>query len=260
MGNEMKNFALLGYKLSHSISHVVHNKRFSEINIDANYVIDDVVIEELKTRLRQYDGVNVTIPYKQSVVPFLDSLSEEARTIGSVNTVLNTDGKLIGYNTDIAGFKYIVDKVGANLSGRVLILGNGGVAQTVIYLTLLCGGDVVVASRKKCASSKNIKFIDYNTANNYFCDVVINCTPVGMYPNIDETPVCDLHCKYYIDLIYNPLKTRLSEIAETKGIKSIGGMDMLIVQALESEKIWLGLDYGEDDIERMAEYARGELG
>lgn len=256
----MKRFALLGHNLSHSVSHLIHNKRFAELKLDADYIIDDVEIRELSERLRRYDGVNVTIPYKQSVMPFLDSLNDEAAVIGAVNTVVNSNGKLTGYNTDVVGLRYVVNKVGADLRGKVLILGYGGVAQTAIKLAESCGADSIsVATRKSEYNEKNIKFIDYITADSYNCDVVINCTPVGMYPNVDVSPVNNLNCKYCIDLIYNPLKTRLIQIAEAKGINSISGIDMLVVQALESEKIWLGIDYNENDIERMVEYACKEL-
>ena len=251
----MKKLALLGHKLTHSISNVIHNARFSELKLDANYVIDDVELDLLDNRLHQYDGVNVTIPYKQSVIKYLDSLSEEAKAIGAVNTVANCNGKLFGYNTDIVGLKYVADKIGADLSGRVLILGYGGVAQTAIHLALLRKGDVYVATRKEGEQSKNVKFIDYNTANKLSCDVVINCTPVGMFPNVNATPIDNLNCNCCIDLIYNPLKTRLLEIAESKGIKCIGGIDMLVVQALESEKIWFSVDYNDNDVERMVKYS-----
>ena len=255
----MKKFALLGHKLTHSISNIIHNARFSDLELDANYVIDDVEPDLLNSRLCQYDGVNVTIPYKQSVIKYLDSLSEEAKAIGAVNTVANCNGKLFGYNTDIVGLKYVADKIGADLSGRVLILGYGGVAQTAIHLTLSHGADVFVATRKDGLHLNNVKFIDYNTANSLSCDVVINCTPVGMFPNVNAAPIEDLNCNCCIDLIYNPLNTRLLEIAEYKGIKCIGGIDMLVVQALESEKIWFSVDYNEEDVERMVKLARKEI-
>lgn len=229
----MKKYALLGEKLSHSFSPQIH-----KLLGDYEYELLETSRENLKNAVfnPNYAGFNVTIPYKKEAIKYLDEISEEAQKIGSVNTVVKKNGKIYGFNTDYYGFKYMLETASINPKGlKVLILGNGGVCPTVkTALEDMGAKEILIISRKGENNYDNIS-IHSDT------DMIVNTTPVGMFPNNGESPV-NLDnfpkIKYIADLIYNPLKTRLVLEGEKRGIKSVGGISMLVSQAKKASELF----------------------
>ena len=239
---------LLGEKLSHSFSPQIH----SELS-DYSYSLIEKSECEVGEFLKNGDffAINVTIPYKKTVMPYLAEISEEARRIGSVNTITRrADGSLRGDNTDYYGFLYTVRLSGIKIEGKkVLILGTGGASLT---------------ARTVCEdlSAKEIIFVSRSGEVNYEslyekhadAEVVINCTPVGMYPKNGASPiVLDSlkNCEGVIDMIYNPARTKLLLDAERLGIKCINGLSMLVAQAKRACELFLGESIDDGEIERI---------
>ena len=227
----MKKYGCIGKKLTHSFSKDIHSKL-----ADYEYELIELNEDELNEFFikKEFNAVNVTIPYKQTVIPYLDSLSDVAERIGAVNTVVNKNGKLYGYNTDYYGMKALVEKIGIDLSGKkVMILGTGGTSKTARVLAGDMGADeIIVVSR-----SKSEDYITYDEAINEHCDanVIINTTPSGMYPDCDSQPI-DIssfkNLEGVVDVVYNPLCTNLVLNAKSRGIKAEGGLYMLVIQAV----------------------------
>lgn len=226
---------LLGRKLSHSYSPFIHS-----LLGDYQYELFEREPHALKALLDQEDlkGLNVTIPYKKDIIPYLDALSPIAQKLGAVNTVVRTsDGNLHGHNTDHYGFHQLMKKSGIDVSGKkVLILGSGGASNTVVQVLKELNAEPVIISRSG----------EYNYGNLHIhrdAKVIVNTTPVGMYPDTDATPV-DLRqfplLEGVIDLIYNPCRTRLLLDAEKYGIPNINGLWMLVAQAKRSAELFLG--------------------
>ncbi len=251
----MKKYALIGHPLGHSMSPMIHYKLFSLSGCkECVYQLTDISPEELpqqQSYLRGLDGFNITIPHKTSVIPMLSELSESAARYNSVNCVKNDNGRLIGFNTDCDGFLRSVE--GFPLDGRVLLLGCGGAGRMMALEAALHGAELTIAVRPssvrkaqvlmaeilaKCGSSARI--IDIPTIQGDF-DVLLNATPVGMYPDIKECPVSDSvieHCAYFFDAVYNPDKTLLIRKALAAGKKAVGGTAMLVYQAIKAHEIW----------------------
>ena len=227
----MKQYGCIGKKLTHSFSKEIHAKL-----ADYNYELIELTEEEIAPFFakRDFAAINVTIPYKQTLISYLDSISPVAQRIGAVNTIVNKDGKLYGYNTDYYGMKALVERVGIDLNGRkVLILGTGGTSKTAQVLAADLGAaEVLTVSRKKTEA-----YITYEEAVSDHCDaqVIINTTPSGMYPNCEDRPI-DISCfprlEGLIDAVYNPLRTNLVLDAQERGIKAEGGLYMLVMQAV----------------------------
>ena len=227
----MKQYGCIGKKLTHSFSKEIHAKL-----ADYNYELIELTEEEIAPFFvkRDFAAINVTIPYKQTLISYLDSISPVAQRIGAVNTIVNKDGKLYGYNTDYYGMKALVERVGIDLNGRkVLILGTGGTSKTAQVLAADLGAaEVLTVSRKKTEA-----YITYDEAVSDHCDaqVIINTTPSGMYPNCEDRPI-DISCfprlEGLIDAVYNPLRTNLVLDAQERGIKAEGGLYMLVMQAV----------------------------
>ncbi len=255
-------YALIGHSLTHSMSPFIHKRLFGLKNITAKYSLFDLprLEEKCVAELRELFGYNVTIPYKTEIIKYLDCLDTTAKSYMSVNTV--KCGK--GYNTDVYGFLKSVEKLGANLSGEVLILGGGGVARMAVTETAKHGGRITLALRKKSfergdtlkelAYSINadaeIYVVDMQDIEGQY-DLLINCTPSGMYPDVESCPVTESvikRCKCIFDLIYNPEKTRLLQYAEQEGIPFINGMYMLVCQAAKAQEIWNGWTFSEEEI------------
>ena len=223
-------YGLIAEKLSHSFSKEIHNKLADYI-----YELKELKKEELKAFIlkKEFKAINVTIPYKEAVMPYLDEIDDKARLIGSVNTIVNNNGKLYGYNTDFFGMKQLILKNGISLKDKkVLILGSGGTAKTAFAVSKHLGAnEIYYVSRSKTQTT-----VTYDEALNNHADahVIINTTPVGMFPSIDKTPI-DLkpfkNLSAVIDVIYNPLKTQFLLNAEELGIKAVGGLYMLVSQA-----------------------------
>lgn len=231
-------YGLIGEKLGHSYSKIIHGKlasyEYSLIELDKKEL--DIFLRE-----KNFKGVNVTIPYKTTVIPYLDSLDASARKIGAVNAIVNQNGRLIGYNTDYYGFLYTLEHHNIKIKDeKVIVLGNGGAAKAIItVLKDLKASEIIIVSR-----SLDNNTISYEECYKNHTDgkVIVNCTPVGMYPNIDSSPL-NLEnfnsCTHLIDLIYNPDQTKLLKEASQKGIYGVGGLEMLIAQAKVAAEYFL---------------------
>jgi shikimate dehydrogenase len=247
-------YGLIGEKLGHSYSKILH-----EMLADYTYDLMPLTKEEFLHFMdkKDFTAINVTIPYKQAVIPYLDKLHPLAKEIGAVNTIVNNNGHYTGYNTDFYGFEYMLQKNGIQIKGKkCLILGNGGSTLTVqAVLTHLNAAKIYIVSRKTADSMRvhesditstgEIEIITYEDCYSKHRDaqVIINTTPLGMYPKTDASPL-DLtgfkNCEAVVDIIYNPLKTRFTLQAEELGIKAVTGLEMLVAQAKQSIEYFLG--------------------
>lgn len=239
------NIYLIAKKLSHSFSKPIHNE-LADYSYEYKELTENEVGEFL--RKKEFDGLNVTIPYKQTVMEFMDEISPEAQRIGAVNTVLNKNGKLIGYNTDYYGFLHQIKDSGADIIGKdAVILGTGGAAKTVVCVLSDMGARSV-----RTVTSVEIKAGDLKNYHN--AQIIVNATPVGMYPETDNSPI-DINdfkkCEAVLDLIYNPSKTRLILQSEKKGIKTANGLGMLVAQAKKACEIFTGKKIRDSEISRI---------
>lgn len=254
----VKKFGLLGEKLGHSFSPEIHKLIFKEIGIEASYDLIELSREEIpevmeKIRAEEIEGVNVTIPYKQEVMKYLDELSDEANSIGAVNTISMVNGKLTGFNTDYWGFRFTLEKMGLSLEGKTsIVLGGGGSARAVIKALLDLGSCVKLVSRspEKAKSEfsifKGLETISYDDLKSIGGELIVNTTPVGMYPNTGKSAVDETTVKNFssaVDLIYNPEETLFLSYAGKKE----NGLYMLVGQAVKAEEIWLQKDMGNFD-------------
>jgi len=228
--NNMK-YGLIGEKLGHSYSKIIHEQLIDNYT----YELHPLKEEEVDTFMKEkaFDAINVTIPYKQTVIPYLDEISKEAKQIGAVNTIVNKNGVLIGYNTDYLGFAYTLRKHGINIKNKkVLIMGNGGASKAIQAVIHNEQPKAVVIV--DIVKSEGILSIEEVYANHLDCEIIINTTPIGMYPNMDGSSV-DIHkfknCFACIDAVYNPLRSDFILQAQELGIKGINGLEMLVAQA-----------------------------
>ncbi len=231
----MKKFGLLGEKLGHSISPQIHQEIFKYINKKGSYKLIEISKEEMDSYISKYDGLNVTIPYKVEVIKHLASISDVAKKIGAVNTIYNG----VGYNTDYFGFKKMVDIKNIDVKDKIIcILGTGG-ASKAVYQYLIDNNAKQIKFISRFKKGKGI--ISYNELNSVVGDIIINTTPVGMYPKIKASPInIDIfkNFKIAIDLIYNPLETKFLLDAKKIGLLTVNGLYMLIGQAIKAEEIW----------------------
>lgn len=242
----MSDYFLLGKKLPHTFSPEIH-ARFGYAYASQELSTEEDVKEFLLKK--EFKGLNVTIPYKETVIPFLDEISEEADAAGSVNTIVNRGGRLCGYNTDISGMRLALRTAGIALKGkRVLILGSGGTGKTAIR----------VAALEKAFSVNTVSRsgeVNYdNCYDQTDTQVIINATPVGMFPKTEGLPI-DVtkfpKLESVFDAIYNPLETRLIQAARNSGLKAVGGLVMLVAQAKLSRDIFLGNTLAEAEINEI---------
>ncbi len=227
----MKKYGCIGKKLTHSFSKEIHARL-----ADYEYELLELAEDEIDTFFteKNFNAINVTIPYKQTVIPYLDSLSDVAKRIGAVNTIVNKEGRLYGYNTDYYGMKSLVEKTGVEIKGKkVLILGTGGTSKTARVLASDMGAAAVITVSR----SKSEKFVTYEEAKADHSDanVIINTTPSGMFPDCESVPI-DISVfeslEGVIDAVYNPLCTNLVMNAKRRGIKAQCGLYMLVMQAV----------------------------
>lgn len=239
---------IIGEKLAHSHSPEIHSEIMKRNGIEGSYELIEVNEEDLGKKINKlknsdFHGVNITLPYKEKVIEFLDEIDEKAEYIGAINTILFKDGKAKGFNTDYDGFISLLDHNNITVKGKdAIILGAGGTARTVAKALLdskTYDLTIVTRSKKEFHNiySTSFHFITENPTN---CDILVNCTPVGMYPHMKEMPIepSTINTPVYIDLIYNPKKTKLMEKYEQEGTKVIGGYHMLVQQALAAHRIW----------------------
>ncbi len=241
--------ALVGSSLGHSISPWIHYDIMDARGIEGTYEmieINQVNFQEKFFGLIQgkYDGLNITLPYKQDVIMFMDNLSDEAKKIGAVNTIRIRNGVTTGYNTDYYGFLEMMREHAIDIKNKTFtILGTGGAALAVIHALKDNGAaDIQVVSRSK-ASFMDIKTINYAKfqEDNPFSDCIVNCTPVGMFPRTSSSPLSadNINCDALVDLIYNPETTALMENAMSSGIKAVNGLIMLKKQAEKAWELWV---------------------
>ena len=227
----MKQYGCIGKKLTHSFSKEIHAK-LADYPYDLIELTEDEIAPFFEKK--NFSAVNVTIPYKQTVIPYLDTISQVAQRIGAVNTVVNKDGKLYGYNTDYYGMKALIERVGIDLRGKkVLILGTGGTSKTARVVAADLGADrILTVSRRK--TQEHITY-EEAVSDHLDADVIINTTPSGMYPDCESKPI-DIapftKLSGVIDVVYNPLRTNLIQDAKQRGIKAEGGLYMLVMQAV----------------------------
>ena len=249
-------YGLIGEHLGHSFSKQIQT-RIAEIeNVkDYDYQLVELDKEEFKEFMEKKDfkGINVTIPYKKDVIPYLDEMDESAKAIGAVNTIINVDGKLKGYNTDFGGFLYMVKAHNVHMEGKkVLIIGNGGACAAV---KAVCkhenAKDIVIVSR-----SANRGAIGYDEmyTSHLDADIVVNTSPVGMFPNIANAPIDvswfhKLEC--VLDVVYNPILTRLCFEAQEANIKRVIGLEMLIAQAKYTFEIFENMSFDDSIIDEI---------
>lgn len=231
---------LLGRKLGHSYSPQIHSYLG-----DYSYELFEKEPEEIENFLRSGDfsGINVTVPYKKDVIPYLDELTPTAAKMGAVNTIVRRDGKLIGHNTDYFGFLTMVRESGLNVSGKkALVLGSGGASNTAVAVLKELGATVVIISRNGENNYSNL-MLHEDTA------LIVNTTPVGMYPKTEAAPLnTDLfqNLEGVLDVIYNPARTQLLQQAENRGIVAMNGLLMLVAQAKEAAEWFSGRKISDD--------------
>lgn len=265
----MNKFALIGHPLGHSMSPLIHEKLFALSGLDdTSYELIDIApekIAESRELLESLRGLNVTIPHKQNVIPLLDELAESALRYNSVNCISNNGGKLTGYNTDCDGFLRSAELL--PISGNVAILGCGGVGRMIAIEVARHGGNITLAVipqdfknaqllmaeiLAKC-SDACVKIVDISTLEGNF-DLLINATPVGMYPKIDACAVSDTIIENSLsvfDVIYNPTETLLMKKARAMGKTAVGGASMLVYQAVKAHEIWYGGKFAAEDISKI---------
>jgi shikimate dehydrogenase len=245
-------FAVLGDPVAHSLGPVMHNTAFDETGYNGAYLafrVKDIGKAVTGIKALGIKGASITIPHKLSVMDFLDELDDTAENIGAVNTLVNRDGVLTGYNSDgIGAVKALLEKT-AIKDKNVVILGAGGAARAIGFSVLAEGGRVTIINRspdkgEKLAGALGADFQPISALSQIDCHILINTTPVGMLPDIDAMPVRkqDLdHTMVVMDIVYNPLKTRLLRAAETIGCRIIDGVSMFVYQGAFQFELWTGM-------------------
>lgn len=246
------NYGLIGEHLGHSYSKLIQEKLLDNYTYD----IHEVAKEELDQFMTEKDfkAINVTIPYKRDVIPYLNSMDDAAMKIGAVNTIVNKDGVLEGHNTDYYGFRYMVEKHGVSLKGKkVLVLGNGGASQAIQAVVRDLGAKEIIIT--DIVLTEGIITIDEAYEKHPDVNVIMNTTPVGMYPrvhgsaaNLDKFP--DVEAVF--DCIYNPMDTEITLTAKEKGIRvAVTGLEMLVGQAKRALEFFKDIEIDDSEIDRI---------
>ncbi len=239
-----KHYGLIGKTLAHSFSAAFFKDYFEKNNIEAKYSNFELnTIEEIQTLFKQnLSGLNVTFPYKESIIPFLDRLDESAAQIGAVNVVAFENGQTVGYNTDAYGFAQSIKPFLTFEHERALIFGTGGASKAVAHVFKQIGLAVFYISRNGNQENGVFSYDEINDHMLRSCKVLVNCTPIGTFPNV--TDCIELPFEYLtpahlvIDLVYNPAVTELMKRAQKNGAAVMNGLSMLQHQALKSYEIW----------------------
>ena len=236
----MKHFALIGYPLGHSLSKAYFTEKFSREGIEADYTPLPIErAEEVLPHCEHLSGFNVTIPHKQAIMPLLTEISEEAKAVGAVNCVKVTPQGLVGYNTDVIGIRKSLE--GINLEGaKALVLGTGGASKAVEYVLREGGAEVAIVSRTKGAADLTYEDLTEEVIRN--CDIIVNATPIGMFPNVSNAPKLPysaLSARHTLfDCVYNPQITEFLKRGAQQGARIIDGLTMFYAQAEVSWEIW----------------------
>ena len=262
-----KKYAVIGFPIAHTMSPFIHKKLFGLSGVQGCYHSMEIPPDRLRgclPKLRSLDGFNITVPHKRSIIPLLDSVDEKASMFDSVNTVKNEGGRLTGYTTDGDGFRRALEAEGTSAAGRIFLLGAGGAARAIAFEAALQGGSLTVAAREHsreaarslCADVRE-KVPGAKIESCLFgelsgpCDLLVNATPVGMYPKTGECPVdagVVRNAGFVFDAVYNPNETVLVRLAKKCGVRACGGMEMLVWQAAAAQKIWTGASFGTEEI------------
>lgn len=264
----MKNYTLIGHPLGHSMSPLIHNELFKLKGRDCIYNLTDIAPEKLSECgefLRRFSGFNITIPHKVNVIKLIDELAESAKRYNSVNCVDCKDGRLIGYNTDCDGF--LLSTKEFPLDKNVLLIGCGGVGRMMAIEVALHGGNLTIGIIPEAAdTAEKLKAEIINIVPDASVeisliselkggfDVIINASPVGMYPKVQACPVSDeiiSSCSYVFDAVYNPVETQLIKKAVSMGKTAVGGATMLVYQAVKAHEIWDGDFYTDEEVNRI---------
>ncbi len=273
----MNKYGLIGHPLGHSMSPLIHEKLFALSGItDYTYELIDIVPESLKNSIdvfKELKGFNVTIPHKTAIIPMTDRLGESALRYNSVNCVSNDNGIFTGYNTDCDGFLRSAELL--PLGGKVLLLGCGGVGRMIAIESALHGAELTIAVipqdvktaqlvmaeiLAKC-SDASVRICLVSEISGKF-DLLINATPVGMYPKCDSCAVSDEiieNCLSFFDVIYNPTETLLMKKARSLGRTAIGGAAMLVYQAVKAHELWYGGTFNVEDISGIIKAVEDEV-
>lgn len=264
----MEQYTLIGHPLGHSMSPFIHERLFAMAGRKAEYTLTDIAPEHLLEKepfLRSLQGFNITIPHKMAVIPMVDQMDESARRYDSVNCVANVDGKLVGYNTDCDGFTMSVKDY--PMDGKVLLIGCGGVGRMIATEALRSGADLTIGiipqdrelvetfiqEAKQQMPDAKVQYAMTAEIHEKF-DVIINASPVGMFPKADACPVSDElidQADYFFDVIYNPTKTLFLRKALAQGKTAKGGAAMLVLQAVRAHEIWNGDSYTQEQIDTI---------
>lgn len=273
----MDKYGLIGHPLGHSMSPLIHEKLFALSGIeDYSYELIDIAPENLansEDMLRELKGFNITIPHKTAIIPMTDKLGESAERYNSVNCISNDNGIMTGYNTDCDGFLRSAELL--PLGGKVLLLGCGGVGRMIAIEAALHGAELTIAVLPeaiknaqlvmaeilaKCAEA-SVRICLINEIEGSF-DLLVNATPVGMYPNVDDCAVSDEvigNCLSFFDVIYNPIETLLMKKARALGRTAIGGAAMLVYQAVKAHELWYGGEFASEDISAIIKDVEDEV-
>ena len=273
----MNKYGLIGHPLGHSMSPLIHEKLFVLSGIaDYTYELIDIVPESLGNSidmLKELKGFNITIPHKTTIIPMTDRLGESALRYNSVNCIANDNGIFTGYNTDCDGFLRSAELL--PLGGKVLLLGCGGVGRMIAIESALHGAELTIAVipqdvktaqlvmaeiLAKC-SDASVRICLVSEISGRF-DLLINATPVGMYPKCDACAVSDEiieNCLSFFDVIYNPTETLLMKKARALGRTAIGGAAMLVYQAVKAHELWYGGTFNAEDISGIIKAVEDEV-
>lgn len=281
-----QNAAVIGHPIGHTMSPFLHKRLFELSGVPLSYrVLDLPDLEAGLPLLRELDCFNVTIPYKSAILPFLEEVDERGKLCGSVNTVKVRNGKLYGTTTDGAGCRKALERHGLELSGNLLLLGNGGAARALAFeaaagkgfhLTIACressyskarelGNELADFARSRGDRDFRVTVETYGElaleAHTRY-DLLLNATSVGMYPHAGTSPVPPevvARCKAVFDAVYNPEETELLRLAKEAGVQAVGGMEMLVYQAAASHEFWYGTSFREEDISQLCRDAQLEM-
>lgn len=247
----MNIYGLIGNPVAHSLSPLMHNAAFANMEIDARYVafcVHDLAQAVQGIRGLNIRGVSVTLPFKTAVIAYLDDLDPGARAIGAVNTILNNDGRLTGFNTDWTGLIRDLEEAMDLRGKRFAVLGAGGAARAAVFGIIHAGGTPVIVNRsvahgEALAAEFGCAFHPLAHAARVEADCLINTTPVGMTPQVDQSPMSLAVLKRFpwvVDIIYTPLKTKLLRDAEADGCRTRSGLGMFVHQGAEQIRLWTG--------------------
>ena len=255
---ETKLYGIIGNPVSHSMSPAIHNAAFKEKRLNNIYV--PLKVADIDTFMREYrkidfHGFSVTIPHKESVLPFLDNIDDTAGKIGAINTIVNQNGKLIGYNTDcmaaVMGLECSLTETDETLNNKkISIIGAGGAARAIAFGLKEKGCNITIFNRtikraEKLSHDVQCRFENFEEIHKLDSDILINTTPIGMFPNIDQTPIPKKILKegmVVFDAVYNPTETRLLREAKEKRCHTVNGLSMFINQAAEQFRLWTNID------------------